>query len=242
MTISDINQEIRDLCDADATSLTNATLLRRVNTAYESIVGRIIMVDGTFQFDDDNFTTSPRGVATLVSGQNSYAFSDKFLQIEEVDILDLNGRYRKIEAFDPSSTPYSFEEYFNISYAPSTYTAPSGMPRYYDKQGNLIRFDRAPTAATVTLTSGLRVTFKRTASLYTSAEVTTGTKVPGFDSQFHILICYMAAIPFCQSYKKDRIALYEKKVMDLERDLLEHYGYRQKDKRDSLVVSPISYR
>jgi hypothetical protein len=242
MTISDINQEIRDLCDADSTSLTNATLLRRVNTAYETVVGKIIRVDGFWQFDDDNFSTSPRGTGTLVSGQHIYTFSDKFLQVEEIDILDTSGYFKRIEPFDAASGDMSFEEYFNITYSGGTYTAPSGFPSYYDKQGSVIRLDKAPTATTATLTSGLRVTFKRTADTFTSAQVTTGTKQPGFDSQFHIILCYMAAIPFCQSYKKDRVALYEKKVMDLEKDLLAHYGTRQKDERSALRIATINFR
>ena len=56
MNIANINTEIRDLTDSNSTSLTDATLLRRVNTAYETVISWIITADGTWQFDDTNFT------------------------------------------------------------------------------------------------------------------------------------------------------------------------------------------
>lgn len=242
MTIADINAETRSLVDADTTSYIAADILRRVNTAYETIVGKIIRNDGTWNFDDSNFTTSPTGTGTLVSGQHKYTFSDKFLQVEEVDVLDLNGIFRRLKPFDASEVGQSFEEYFGITTSGGTDTAKSGFPSYYDKQGNVIKFDVAPTAANATLTSGLRVRFKRTADLFTSAQVTTGTKEPGFDSQFHILICYMAALPYALSYKKDRVALFEKKIMDLEKDLLKHYGSKEKDKRHVFTMARRNFR
>lgn len=232
MTIADLNQEVRDLCDADTTSYTAATLLRRVNNALETLVGKIINADGTWQYDDSNYTDLPIGVGSLVSGQSSYSFSSEYLDILEVMILTTNGMYERITPFDPSEMDMSWDEWTNSS----TGTIPSGFPKYYDKVGDSIRLDKSPTATYATLTNGLKVRFKRTADLFTSAQVTTGTKVPGIASPYHQLIAYMAAIPYCMSYKKDRVALYEKKVDEMIKDMIDFYTRREKDKRPVMTV------
>ncbi len=237
MTIADVNAEVRSLCDADTTSYTAADLLRRVNSALETLIGKIINADGTWQYDDTNYTDLPVGTGTLVSGQSSYSFSSEYLDILEVMILTTGGTYERITPFDPDEMDISFDEWVNSS----TGTPPDGFPRYYDKVGDSFRLDRSPTATYCTLTAGLKVRFKRTASIFTSAEVTTGTKVPGIASPYHQLIAYIAAIPYCMSYKKDRVALYEKKVDEMTKDMIKFYSKREKDKRNIMTPRPILY-
>lgn len=237
-TISDINAEARSLCDADTTSYPAPTLLRRINLAYETVIGWLLNADGTWQFDDENFTTNPVGTTDLISAQTSYSFADKFLDLLEVDILGTDGIYHRITPFDPSEVGMSFEEYFNIT----TSSTPTGFPQYYDKVGNTIKLDKSPTAANVTLVAGIKVKFKRTADLFTSAQVTTGTKEPGFASPWHYILSYMAAIPYCQSYKKDRVSGYEGTVRQMRDDLLRFYGRREKDKRKVMTLSRIKFR
>lgn len=237
MTITDLNQEIRDLCDADSTSYQAATLLRRVNSSLETLVGKIINADGYWQYDDTNYTDLPVGVGDLVSAQSSYSFSSEYLDILEVMVLSKDGTYRRVIPFDPSQLGMSFDEWVGSA----TGTPPNGIPEYYDKLGDSIRFDRSPTATYVTLTSGLKVRFKRTADLFTSAQVTTGTKVPGIASPYHQLIAYMAAIPYCMSYKKDRVALYEKKVQEMTQDMIDFYTRRAKDERPVMTGEFMAY-
>lgn len=237
MTISDINAEIRLLCDADTTSYRDDALLRRVNSSLETLVGKIINADGNWQFDDTNYTNLPIGTGDLVSGQSSYSFSSEYLDILEIMILTTGGIYQRITPFDPSELGTSFDEWVGSS----TGTPPDGMPQYYDKLGDSIRFDRSPTAAHVTLTAGLKVRFKRTADLFTSGQVTTGTKEPGIASPYHQLICYMVAVPYCMSYKKDRVALYEKKVIEMTSDMIDFYTRRAKDERPVYTTEFIPY-
>src|SRR3990167_5957824 len=235
MTISELNQETRDLCDADTVSYPAATLLRRVNSSLETLVGKIINADGNWQYDDTNYTDLPVGTGNLVSGQSSYSFSAEYLDILEVMILTTGGIYQRITPFDPSELGMSFDDWVGSA----TGTPPNGFPQYYDKLGDSIRLDRSPTATHATLTNGLKVRFKRTADLFTSAQVTTGTKVPGIASPYHQLIAYMAAIPYCMSYKKDRVALYEKKVVEMTRDMILHYSKREKDVRKIMTPKRI---
>jgi len=238
--IADIELEARDLCDANTTSYPAPTMLRRVNNAYEQVVGWLINADGKWQFDDTNYGDFPIGTFTLVSGQGKYSFNDKFLQIMDVQIKDENGKYRIIEPIDQSDfilTPpvtLPLRERFAVD----------GFARFYDKlSSDTIELLPAPdTGITVTLDAGLRIYFKRTADIFTSAQVTTGTKVPGFDSTFHYILSYMAAIPFCMSYKKDRVATYQAEVKQMRTDLLQQYTKRSKDERNNMTAEWIKHR
>jgi len=42
-------------------------------------------------------------------------------------------------------------------------------------------------------------------------------------------LAYKAAIPYCMSYKKDRLALYQNEAMRMERELLAFVSMRNKD-------------
>ena len=232
MTIADINLEIRALCDADSTSYPDAVLLRRVNAAYEQVIGKIIGIDGTWQFDDSNFTNLPIAVTDLVDDQQDYSFDVTQLNIERVEVKDINGLWYLLSPIDKSQVTMALGEYLKTK----------GLPDQYDKNGESIFLYPPPSSNMVTLVSGLKVYFQRTASIFTSAEVTTGTKVPGFASPFHMLICYMAAIPYCATYKKDRVPLYLAEIQRIEADMLAHYALREKDIRKQLTMSGISFR
>lgn len=225
-TIADINLEARALCDADSTSYPDAVLLRRVNQKYEEIVGKLIQTDGRWEFDDSNYTDLPIGITTMVADQQDYSFDVRFLNVLKVEVKNASGVWVEIDQIDKSTTR-------DIS----NYQTTSGMPTEYDKLGESIVLYPAPSASATTLTAGLKVHYQRTASIFTSAEVTTGTKTPGFASPWHMILAYAAAIPYCMSYKKDRVALYEKKVMEMERDLLSFESRRNKDERPRLTVS-----
>lgn len=245
MNIADINAEARSWCDADTTSYIAADLLRRVNDAYETVVNWIISADGTWQFDDLNYTTLPIGTQTLVEGQTAYSFSTRFLSIEAVEVLSLNGQWTKLIPIDPQELGYqTIEEFAGIT-ASST---PKGLPQYYDKASDTIKLYPAPTATSVTLTNGLRVRFNRTADLFTSAQVITGTKEPGF-AIHHIVLAYMAARPYCMSYKKDRVAELNMLIGDmtaipsgLKKGILDHYSRRQRDVRKVATTKRINFR
>ena len=232
MTIAEIVLEIYALTDSDSTSYPSATLLRRMNAAYEKVVGRIMCQDGNWEFDDTNYTDYPRGTNTMVAAQHDYAFDTAHLAIESVQVKDISGIWHFLSPFDKNEIGIPLEEYYKTD----------GLPEVYDKDGQSILVYPAPTAATTTLVAGLKVHFRRTASVYTAAQVTTGTKVPGFASPFHMIIVYEASIPYCMTYKKDRVALYEKKAQELMEQCLIFYARREKDVRDVMTNKSISFR
>lgn len=238
-----ICQEIDRLCDSNDTSYPRQAKTSRVNNALEELVGDIINADGTWQYDDTNYTTTPFGQGNLVSGQISYSFASEYLQIEEISVLDLNGYYRKLTPFDSAEEGKTFEETFTITFSGSTYTAKDGLPTHYDIVGDTIILSNSPTATYATLTKGLKIKFKRTAQLFTVASDTSAdTTEPGLPSTHHVILAYMASIPFCMAYKKDRVALYQNKVSEMKKTLLKSYSSRQKDKKNVMETESISFR
>lgn len=237
-----ICQEVDRLCDTSDTTYTRVAKTARINQAFEELVGDIITADGTWQFDDTNYTTLPIGVQTLVDGQEAYSFTDKFLELDQVEILDINGIYRKIQPIDYSEVPsgMSIEEF----YGSTTTTTRKGFPQFFDVQADTIRLFPAPSSTIVTLTNGIRIRFKRTANLFTAVSTTAddATVPGGIPSTHHVLLAYMAAIPYCMSYKKDRVALYEKRRDEMKKSLLKHFALREKATRKIMRNKPINYR
>jgi hypothetical protein len=231
MNIADINSETRLLCDADSTAYTAADLLRRVNIAYEEEVGAIIGMDGTWQFDDSNFTDLPIGRTNLVADQQDYTFDSTHLEIERIEILNKEGNSILLNPIDKSQINIALPEYQKTS----------GQPIEYDKQGDSIFLYPAPdNGVNVTLTNGLKIYFQRTASIFTTAEVTAGTKTPGFAAPYHHILAYKAALSYCMQYKQDRVVMIRDKIAGLENGLRDHYRRREKDVHKRFVMTGIN--
>ena len=231
-SIADINSEARLLCDADTTSYTAAQLLIRINQAYEETVSLILGCDGRWQFEDENFTTYPIATTTLVDSQNDYSFETAHLEIERVEVQDSGGLWHLLSPIDISQVGEAIDEFYKTD----------GLPLYYDKNGKSLLLYPAPAAGSVTLAAGLKVYFKRTADLFTSAQVTTGTRVPGFPSPFHMILAYKAAIPFCVAYRPGRVPALMAQVLKFEDGIKKHFGRREQDRRKILSPSGVNSR
>lgn len=235
-----ICQEIDRLADTTDTSYPRLDKTARVNQAMEELVGEIITADGTWDYDDTNHTTLPRGTGNLVNAQSQYTFASEYLDIVAVDVLDTANVYRKIKPFDPSQLgDLSPEEYFGVD---SSGNLKTGFPEYYDKQGDSIYLYPAPSSTNVTLTAGLRVWFKRAPNAFTAVSTTAAdTTAPGLPSSYHVLLAYMAAIPYCMSYYPERVPLFEKHRDELKKKLLDYYGLRERDSRKTMTMKAANH-
>ena len=229
----DLTSFIDFLCDSDATSYPLRRKVQQINNALEELVGKIVSADGTWQFDDTNYTNEPVGTGTLVEGQQRYHITSEYLDIAMIEILNQNGtKYQKIFPLDYTQLgDLSPEDFFGTDSAGSPV---KGQVLYYDKLGDQLYLYRSPAATNHTLAAGIRIWFKRTINLYTMTDNTTMTaghasREPGIPSPYHTLLCFMAAIPFCIKYHKDRVPLYQAKVTEMTKALLDFYGRREKD-------------
>lgn len=237
-------QEVDRLCDTTDTSYSRLAKTSRINNALEEVVGDILSFDGGWDFDDTNYSSLPIGTATLVADQKDYSFDTSHLEIQRVQVKDVNGLWHLLEPIDKA----------NINIALDEFEKTSGIPRYYDKQGISIFLYPAPdNGVSVTLTAGLKVFFKRTASLFTAVDTTTTDSTEaGFASPFHQILAYMASIPYCMTYKKDRVALYERKVGSadptspyyggIKKAMKDFYTKRERDVRKDITSERIKFR
>ena len=150
-----------------------------------------------------------------------------------VAVKDSSGKFfflNPIDLLDERSQP--LEEIYNVN----------GLPERYDKSGSSVFLYPAPAAGSVTLTAGLKVWFQRTASVFTSAELTTGTKQPGFAAPYHHILAYKSAIPYCMTYKRERVSAYMTEAQRLEIELLNFMSRREKDVQKSLGMGGISFK
>lgn len=230
-----ICQEIDGLCDTSPTSYPVVDKTRRINNALQRVIGWIIGADGVWQFDDSNYTNLPIGTADLVAGQQGYTFAQEFLDMLTVKVKDINGHWQIIKPLDQKETGIALEELALVN----------GFPQYYDKNADGLKLIPAPSASVVTLTAGLKVEFQRTGVAFTAAD---DDEESGFASPYHVILAYMASVPYCMSYKKDRVAWLEKQIGDtvppsgMKRDIIQFYSRRSKDERKIATMKPIRFR
>ena len=239
MTIADLNTLTRYLCNADSTSLTAANLLIFINKAYERMIGKLITItgDGPWPFGDSNYTAFPTYTMNLTNSTAEYQIDSLTtpLTIMAVEVMDQNGNYyplqtitlRQIEETGTSQT--EFEE-------------TDRRPIYYEKRENMVVLYPAPdNGVSVTLTAGLKIFFLRTADVYTAAQVTTGTKEPGYPSPWHDILAYEAAIMYCLNFKPERVGFLTQERDKRERELFEFMSMRDQDVRPIMKMKPVSF-
>ena len=247
MNISAIFTEARDLVDATVASYSDALLLQRVNTALETVVDTCLTADGRWQFDDANNTDYPDGFAilsNLVGSTKSYAIDTSLIEVDGVSVLGVNGIWRKLLPFDPDDLTNPLldrAQFLNVA----------GNPYYYDLHGSYVSLYPAPdNGVSVTLTNGLKIYGKRTAKLFTSSDVTTGTAVPGFMSLYHHVLAYMAALPYAFKYKPDRVGAIQAEItrvlgapeQGISGALTSRFAKRDQDERQIITSKPITFR
>ncbi|MDD5013904.1 MAG: hypothetical protein PHW73_02235 [Atribacterota bacterium] len=234
-TIADINTLARKLVDADTTSYTAADLLIAINQAYEEVVGDLIALDKNWNFGDTNYTSLPTGLSNLVAATQSYAINSGFLSVIGVSVLDNNSIWNVL-------TPIDERAILDSGIDLDEYQKTDGLPAEYAKREGFVVLYPAPAAANITATNGLKIICQRTADVFTSAQVTTGTKTPGFASPYHPILSYKAALPYAISYKPERVPAIISEINRLERKLKEFYAQRAKDERTIITNSYISFR
>ena len=227
--LTGISQEIDSLCDSTDTSYPVGDKERRINTAVRETEGLIMGFDGSWDYDGTNQTNLPIATTNLAAGQQDYTLSGNFLEIKAVRVLDSEGNWVKLVPFDKSEVGIAVDELFKTD----------GMPRYYDKQGSSIFLYPAPAIANVTATAGLKVDFSRLSSLITDLSGTDATKEPGF-APYDMIIAYKSAIPYCITYKQDRVGAYLNEIFRLEDLLKKHYGRRNADVKRRIVAVSVN--
>lgn len=240
MTIADLQTLTRFLTKTNTTSLTAANLLILQNKYYEEIVGKIITETSgaDFQFGDINYTAFPTYTISMTNGTSAYdlsALSTRALAIMGAEVVDNAG-----DSHPLSRT--SLRKIRDMGFAQSEYSPTSGQPIEYEiRDSQIVLYPAPDNGVTVTLTNGLRIFYLRTADIFTSAQVTTGTKEPGFPSPWHDLLAYGPAydvaitngLPNANYFKLE----YDKRM----KEMLQHISKQDQDVRTVMRNKKINY-
>lgn len=233
MQINDVSggqgifQEIDSLCDSDINSYTANDKTRRCNIALIDLELKALMADGVWRFDDSNYSALPTGIMSAVDGTQTYTFDSTLVMIERIDILLTDGlTWKQLDQMEEIFTERT-----------PTDQAVQTTPSAYFKRGNKFTFDTVPKSTNMTLTSGIKVYFKRIGTLFVSSDT---TREPGIVASSHILVAQMAAMPYCKTYKKDRVPQL---ALDIQAGVKQHIAYyanRGKDERGKMTMRKIN--
>lgn len=230
MTITDIINKTYFLTNSSSLSYPSADMLINVNNAYERVVSLIMSCDGRWEWNDDNQTDFPIATTTLTTNQQDYTLAVTHLNITRVEVKGTDGNWTQLVPISQSDLKGESLTQFMVS---------SGLPAYYDKIGSSVVLYPAPN---YTQTASLKIYCQRPPVLYTSAEVTTGTKVPGFNSLYHNLISLWAAHDYAVSKGLPNINQITADIQRQEEMLMSDYELRDRDQKLKLKVIRTSTR
>jgi hypothetical protein len=225
-TITNIFSLARSIVDADATSLIDSRLLLEVNGAYEEVISDLItFLSINKKFGDSNYSSLSVDTRTLVASTREVELDETFLSFIRVEVKDINGIWQKLKSIN--------EE--DITVALPEYQKDAGLPTEYAIRENFLILYPAPSASKTILTNGLNIYSQKTADIFTSAQLATGTKIPGFASPYHYLLSYKAVLTYALSYKKDRVPFIMSKIAELQRKMFNFYANRNQDKKSRMI-------
>lgn len=216
-----IIQEINRICGATDNTYSLKAKTARANQALDRFFYIALTSDGTWQFDDTNYTDLPIGVTNLVSGQYDYAFASDVLMVEKVLVKDSSGNWSEIPSVD--ITQSEANNLWELT------TGNSGTPVRYDKFANSILLDPIPNYNS---TGGLKVVFKRNASKFVSTDT---TKSPGIPSLFHEYICRYASLPFLIEKGLRQANGIAQQIQIDEDAIKKFFGLRERDVKRRLI-------
>jgi hypothetical protein len=207
------------------TAWTLSSMTASANEAVQEVATLIWRSSQDWQWDDTNQTDLPFATTLLDVTKQDYALPNTVFQVLSVSILNVDGDYVRIPQVDPS-------ENGGLDLLSAGNTA--GMPQSYDLVGNSIILDRLPTTAACTLAAGLKITYTREATTFTTPAsfTTSDTTQPGFDEAFHKLVPLKMAYDWCLA-QGDSVKCGElmKDIARMEIMLASHYGKKNEDKK-----------
>lgn len=228
MTISDIVNRIYTYTKTNSSSFPAATMLLAINQAYNRAVSLILQADGRWEWDDDNQTDLPIATTSIVASQQDYSIDVNFLKIQRVEIKqDGATQYTKLEPLDTMDGGDIID---NTS---------TGAPAYYDIKGSSIYLFPVPNYSQA---ASLKVYVQRGPDEFTSAEVTTGTKAPGFNSLYHEIIPLQVAADYWLANDQSKVTGFENKVQKIEEQIVKDYSKRDKDDRHQITTEYTRHR
>jgi hypothetical protein len=193
--------------------------IRNANVWYRKASIWINEAMGTWDWDDNNWTTLMATSSDLTAGTQNYNLPTGTRKINRLEVLDNNGNYQLLSQIDKSQVGVAMDEFYETD----------GLPKYYDLEGKNVLLYPAPAAANITTSKGLKWYIVRDISPF---GITATSTEPGFDNHFHRIISMGAAYDYCLSNGiEDRKKGLRDELEQLHSEINEHYSNRNRDLR-----------
>lgn len=222
MNVGEIRSDIDFLCGSTSGTYYTSIKSRNINIAYADVARLIWESDGTWAFDDANNTDTPVAHRTIANASASYLIPTTALRVKQVEVKNADGDWFVMK-------PITLDE---IQISPEEYLTGTGMPLYYQLEGNEIRLFPSPGTGYTTMSSGMKVRLSRDV---TPLGVSATSTVPGFANPFHRILSYAAAIDFIQDNQQRQFLAIQKDR--LEKGLTRFYSKRNEDKPSRIIPS-----
>lgn len=224
MTITQLINKTYLYTKTNISSLPTADILLYLNSAYERVASLIIKNDGRWQWDDTNQTDIPIATTTITANQQDYTLATDHIEITRVEIKGTDGLWYELKPIDSTDIE-------NV--ALSEYYKTAGRPVKYDKVGVSVFLYPKPD---YTQSASLKLYFQRAPILFTSGDVSTGTKAPGFNSLYHNLIALWASYDYGIANGLQNVNQIMQEIIRGEDALEEDYAKRNKDEKTQLKL------
>jgi hypothetical protein len=143
----------------------------KLNQGVTQTLQEIFKTDGRWQYDSSTYTDITLGKADLVDGQRRYKLDSSHLIIEGFEIQDSSGDYYTIKQID-------YRDLRERGISESEFYKTNGKPAFYDLKGDIVTLYPAPSASDVTLTDGIKISFKREAEQFAYTDTNKEIGVP----------------------------------------------------------------
>jgi hypothetical protein len=233
MTLSQIQTKIYFYTKTNVSGFSNADMIIFINNAVEHIESLITRYDSRWQFDDSNQTDLPIATTSLVSAQQDYQITSNHLSIDRVEVKDTAGLWHLLTQID--------QQQFKGDNAQSLtdYLKTNGLPIEYDLVSNSIFLYPVPNYSQ---SASLKLYFSRPPASWSSADLSTGTAVPGFNSLFHDLVPLWVAFDYWNANNPTNARGFATSIITREKDLQDFYGSRNRDYKGRLTPNRDSTR
>jgi hypothetical protein len=213
-----IVEEVNFLVNTNASTYPIADKTRNINRWLDVVVSDILQSSNRWQWDDVNFTTTPRATTDLVSGQKQYSFDSNWLEVERIDIKDQNSNWVSLLPIDEKDIPGGYDAFYSTN----------GTPECFDVDGENFYLFPAPNYNS---DEGMKVWFRRKPDYFTVADT---TQEPGFAAPFHRILSWGAAYDYALSHEMPQASALRLEIERMRKDLKEYYANRNKYERPQI--------
>lgn len=198
---------------------------RATNTAKYELAIDVWQMAASYgwDFDDSGNSGLPESDLNMVDNTQDVTLPTGTLEIDRIEVLDSNSIWNKLHPLEKANIDTSIEEYLKTK----------GIPRFYDLTKNTIKLYPPPASASVTLTAGLRVFFKKEIAEFTAA---TTTSEIGFDELGDRIVAHVVAYEFASNRTMRMANTLKLRGEELRAKFLSHMANRWRDLKPRIRI------